>query len=312
MSRRRRSRNILLFELAVWGAIALFVAVKSFANAGAAPTSAPVLPRESHVPGGVFTTTLAGPANQRPTVSFDGTPAMVLREGDHWRAVVGIPLSKEAGQANVLVKSADGLEKRVAFEVAPKKYSEQRLKVEPRVVDLSAPDLARTERERPVIQEALATFTDAAPSTLRLLQPIPGRRSSSYGLRRVFNDQPRNPHTGMDIAAPTGTPIKAPADGRVVQTGDFFFNGNTVLVDHGQGLITMYCHMSAIDVKPGDLVKTGDILGKVGATGRVTGPHLHWGVTLNRTMVDPALFLPPEPSTKAATKTAQSESKTTH
>ena len=311
MSRRRRSLNIFLIEIAAWGAIALFVAVKSFANSGGGAVGTVTLPRESHVPGGVFTTVFPGSAKQRPAVSFDGTPAMVLREGDHWRAVVGIPLSKEPGHAEVLVKSADGAEKRVTFEVAPKKYSEQRLKVEPRVVDLSPPDLARTERERPVIQEALATFTDAAPSTLRLLQPIPGRRSSSYGLRRVFNDQPRNPHTGMDIAAPTGTPIKAPADGRVVQTGDFFFNGNTVLVDHGQGLITMYCHLSAIDVKPGDVVKTGDILGKVGATGRVTGPHLHWGVTLNRTMVDPALFLPPEPKA-TATKPAQSESKTTH
>lgn len=268
------------------------------------------LPRESHVPGGVFMTAIPGAAGQRPAVSFDDAPAMVVREGDHWRAIVGIPLSKEPGKAELLVESGDGAQQRVEFAVKPKRYSEQRLKVEPRVVDLSPADRARTERERPVIQEALATFSDAPPSTLRFQQPVPGRRSSSYGLRRVFNDQPRNPHTGMDIAAPTGTPIKSPADGRVAQTGDFFFNGNTVLVDHGQGLVTMYCHLSAIDVKPGDVVKSGDILGKVGATGRVTGPHLHWGVTLNRTMVDPALFLPPEPKAKPAAKPAQSDSKT--
>ena len=328
MSRRSRSQKILLIELAAWGAIALFVVAKSFANsAGAAPTASPgptssaspkavsaavTLPRESHVPGGVFMTTIAAAADDRPKVTFDGHPAMVLREGDHWRAVVGIPLSTEPGEARVEIETRQAKAMKQVFDVKPKKYREQRLKVEPRVVDLSPTDLARTERERPVIQEALATFSDATPSSLRLLPPVPGPRSSSYGLRRVFNDQPRNPHTGMDIAAPTGTPIKSPADGRVVQTGEYFFNGNTVLVDHGQGLVTMYCHLSAIEVKPGDVVKTGDILGKVGATGRVTGPHLHWGVTLNRTMVDPALFLPPEPKVKAAAKTAQSESKTTH
>jgi murein DD-endopeptidase MepM/ murein hydrolase activator NlpD len=261
-----------------------------------------VLPAESHVPGGVVLLPVQGAADSPPAVKLGESRAMVLRVKDQWLAVVGVPLSTEPGPLKISIeKQPDAV-----IEIKPKQYRVQKLKVAPKMVDLAPADQARTDSERPRIQSALATFSDAPPGTLRLLPPIPGPRSSSYGLRRVFNDQPRNPHTGMDIAAPTGTPIKSPAPGRVIDTGDFFFNGNTVLVDHGQGLVTMYCHLSAIDVKAGDELKTGDVLGKVGATGRVTGPHLHWGVVLNGTMVDPALFLPPAPKPAAKkTKTAQ-------
>ena len=123
------------------------------------------------------------------------------------------------------------------------------------------------------------------------IPPVDGRLSSLFGLKRFFNNQPKNPHSGLDIAAPAGTPIQAPASATVINTGDYYYNGNTVFLDHGQGLISGYFHMTEIKVKAGQQLKQGDIIGTVGATGRVTGPHLHWNVYLNRTKVDPALFI---------------------
>ena len=249
-------------------------------------------PQPSLVPGGVALVRLDAPEQMPPHATLGGNPVMVLRQADHWLAVVGVPLATKPGKVKVAVEYRDGKKTSVELAIKPKQYAEQRLSVAPGMVELPRRS-RRFNRERPILRTALDTFSEAPPATLRLLQPVPGPRSSSYGLRRVFNGQSRNPHTGMDIAAPAGTPIVAPAPGKVVLTGDFFFNGNTVVLDHGQGLITMYGHMRAIKVAPGDVVDAGTVIGEVGATGRVTGPHLHWGVSLNRAMVDPALFMDP-------------------
>ena len=142
-----------------------------------------------------------------------------------------------------------------------------------------------------VIDAALASWRDEAAPDLELDSPVPGRRSSSFGSRRIFNDEPRSPHKGMDIAAVTGTPVLAPAAGVVSVTGDFYFNGNTVILDHGQGFISLYCHLSEIAVAEGETISAGKALGKVGATGRVTGAHLHFATYLNGTAIDPALLV---------------------
>lgn len=255
--------------------------------------AAHALPRESRVPGGIALVEI--PGEQPPLrVMFGDHQVAVVRKDDTWLAVVGIPLATKPGSQSLDVYSASG-KTAVPFDVVDKQYRTQKLTIKnQRQVDPNPDDLKRISGEQERSNAALSKFTSTGAPSLVLRSPVEGVRSDSYGSRRIFNGQPRNPHSGMDIAAPTGTPIRAPAAGKVVEAGDFFFNGNTLYIDHGDGLVTMYCHLSSIAVKAGEEVAAGQVIGKVGATGRVTGPHLHWGVALNRAMVDPGLFLEEE------------------
>jgi murein DD-endopeptidase MepM/ murein hydrolase activator NlpD len=267
-----------------------------------APTSG--LPVASQVPGGVALLPLAAQPEDdagAPTVSYAGQRVMLLRQAHQWLIVLGIGLDAAPGDAAVAIRRAGApADEALAFRISPREYAVQRLTVAPSKVDLSERDLARVEREQDHLHQALASFVERPPETLQLRPPVNGVRSSSFGSRRIFNGEARNPHSGMDIAAALGTPVHAAAGGRVIDTGSYFFNGNTVLIDHGQGLITMYCHLSAILVHAGQQVGAGELIGKVGASGRVTGPHLHFGVALNRVFVDPALFLPSSVATPGA------------
>jgi murein DD-endopeptidase MepM/ murein hydrolase activator NlpD len=248
------------------------------------------LPHESAVPGGVKIIRLNAAGDVPPYVEANGHRALVVQDGSGWVAVVGIPLAAVPGTQQATVRGPEGRQE-IQFMIGQKLYASQSLKVAPRQVNLSAVDLARVNRERASLEHVLSHWSEAPPNTLRWSPPVPGVRSSSFGMRRIFNGESRNPHSGMDIAAPTGTPVLSPVAGTVLETGDYFFTGNTVFVDHGRGLISMYCHLSAIDVQPGQQIAAGARIGAVGMTGRATGPHLHWALSLNHAWVDPELFL---------------------
>ena len=251
-------------------------------------------PRESRVPGGVALVDLGPASAARPTARFNDKPVLIREREGRWQAVVGLPLGIAAGAHDLIVAPADRGETRLAIDVAPKRYAEQHLTIKnKRKVNPNEEDMKRITAERVRISAAMDQWHEVPEPDLTFTTPLEGPRSDSYGKRRFFNGQPRRPHGGMDIAMPAGTPIVAAADGVVTETGDFFFNGNTVFIDHGQGLLTLYMHMQEIDVAPGQVVTKGQRIGTVGATGRVTGPHLHLSVRLNGTYVDPGLFLPP-------------------
>ena len=266
----------------------------------ATAAAAQAIPKHAPRPGGVAVIPIgAARASEGPVpvAMFGDKRALVLTYDDEWFAIVGIPLDYKAGAARLSVSLFGQTVSEYPFEVIPHAYSEQRLTVENQsYVDPDPLQLERIAAEREQIDTALGAWRESRLVDVELLVPVTGRQSPSFGFRRFFNDQPRAPHKGMDIAAPRGSTIVAATDGVISVEGDFFFNGNTVIIDHGQGLLTMYCHLDAIDVRQGDSVARGAAIGKVGATGRVTGAHLHFGVYLNGTAVDPSLLLgPPAP-----------------
>jgi len=247
------------------------------------------LPTESTVPGGIAIISIH--TEEKPEAYFNDQRVMVVGSSDNWKAIVGIPLTEKTGTQVLTVKNND-LKTNYQFEIRNKEYETQYLTIKnKRKVNPNKQDMSRIVAEKEIISKAKSHWHDNKNVDLQFIKPAEGPYSSPFGLKRFFNKQPRKPHSGLDIAAPKGTPIAAPADGIVINTGDYFFNGNTVFIDHGQGLITMYCHMDHIDIKEGTRVKAGDKIGVVGLTGRVTGAHLHWSVILNNTTVDPVLFL---------------------
>ncbi|MCK4833344.1 MAG: peptidoglycan DD-metalloendopeptidase family protein [Gammaproteobacteria bacterium] len=265
--------------------ISIFVSALFFSH------FANAMPEQALVPGGIAL--LALPDYKQDTkVFFNDKRIAVFPYNNTWLAMAGIGLSDKPGDYLFSIRRADGLSLNTKVTVKHKKYDEQHLTIKnKRKVNPNARDNERIAAESKRKRKARKQYSETMPN-VDFIWPVSGRISSIFGLRRFFNEQERRPHSGLDIAAAEGTPIKAAANGTVIDTGDFFFSGNMIYLDHGQGIISLYAHLSAISVKPGDIVKQGDIIGKLGQTGRVTGPHLHFAVYANQTLIDPVFMLP--------------------
>ena len=214
-----------------------------------------------------------------------------VRVGEEWVAVVGVDMDVKAGKhtGSVEITRATGVTKEtVEVSVSAVRFPTTQLKVADRFVELNPRDQARANSEAKEIETIHNTLANEILWTEPFRTPVDGvAAGSNFGHRRVFNGQARNPHNGADLRATTGTRILSANRGRVALAKDLFFTGNTVIVDHGLGIYTLYAHLSRIDVKQGGMVERGQLLGLAGATGRVTGPHLHWGARIQGARIDP-------------------------
>ena len=254
----------------------------------------------SERPGGIALVDIGPATDPLPNAMWNDRPVAVLRKSGRALAVVGIPLSTEPGTQQVTVPEGNA-SRNIDFEVKPHSYAEQRLTItNKRKVNPNPLDMERINSESQRLKVVKSSRADNLIAD-NFIWPVAGPVSSPFGLRRFFNEQPRRPHGGIDIAAPEGTPIMAAADGVVLDADDYFFNGNSVFIEHGLGLQTFYAHMSRIDVEAGERVSQGQVIGAVGATGRVTGPHLHWSVGLNATWIDPLLVVDSDEPPASAT-----------
>jgi len=250
--------------------------------------------RTEAVPGGIVAIPLNLSSFKMPEAFFKKKRLMVIRDFSHrdkWIAYTGIPLKSKPGLYSIRVKNNGGIFKQ-DFHVHNKKYATQSLVIKDKnKVSPNQKSITRIIREQREINKILSQWREIKSPHVNFVYPVKGRLSSPFGLRRIYNKKPRSPHSGIDLAAPKGTKIQAAENGVVIGIGDYFFTGNTVFIDHGQSLVTMYCHMDSVAVKVGETVRQGEFIGTLGMTGRATGPNLHWGVSLNNARVNPEYFV---------------------
>lgn len=276
-------------------AVALVVAATSVAFAQApAPPAAMTLAAKARSlqPGELVVVTIATAKAQAAVhATAFGHALTPYRVDDRtWRVLVGIDLDVTPGTYRVAVNADGAPQTSTSLRVLTKAFPTRHLTVDESFVNPPAEAQAQIAADAAALNAIWAT-PDPSRLWTTFVRPVSEPANSAFGTRSVFNGQPRSPHGGADFPSPTGTPVHAPAAGTVVLARNLYYTGNTVVIDHGLGLFSMLCHFSEIDAHDGDHVTAGQVVGKVGATGRVTGPHLHWAVRLNGARVDPMSLL---------------------
>jgi len=286
----RRDRHFALLSLAcVWFA---GTGIPRVAAQTSTPTVSVEIRGEPAQPGSVLaiTATTSSDAKGVSATAF-GQTATLVRDGSarRWRGLIGVDLATTTSSSLVVLADVEGgqsLGTTNPVKLKPRQFATRRLSVASRFVDPAPEELERIRLEATRLEAIFAAVT--VPDRIdAFVQPIPGVPGGNFGSRSIFNGEARAPHAGADFRGATGTPIAAPGGGRVVLAEDLFFTGQTVVIDHGLGLYSLLAHLSRIDVRSGQAVSRGDVVGLLGATGRVTGPHLHWTVRLNGARVDP-------------------------
>lgn len=264
--------------------LALCLSLTSFAN-GNLPESAPY-------PGGIAVVPLTIQSKTVPKVYFNQQRVLVKHADHRWVAIVGLPLNLKSGRHQLVLQDETRQQTLIPFDVQKKTYPLRHITIKDKSKVSPPKALAKKiAREQTDMNQLLSEWRDASQVPTTFILPVKGRFSSGFGIRRIYNEVLKGRHTGFDIAAAAGSPIKAAASARVLAVEDYVITGNTVILDHGQGLMTYYCHMQKTAVKPGEWVKQGQTLGTVGSTGRSTGAHLHWTAVLNGALINPMLFV---------------------
>ena len=274
----------------------LILALVCAAATGAGESIDVAVAARSIQPGELVVLTITTPtAVDRIRVRAFDRDAAAYREGERsWRALIGIDLDVATGGHVVTVDAHGGdrtLHATHDLDVQPRTFATRTLRVDEAYVNPPSEVQARIERDAADLRRVWQSSAPERLWTGAFVRPVPGESVSRFGTRSIFNGQPRSPHNGGDFMSPAGTPIEAPNAGRIALARDLYFSGNTVVIDHGLGMFSTLAHMSEMNVREDDIVNAGQVVGRVGATGRVTGPHLHWAVRVGGARVDPLSVL---------------------